>query len=144
MERGGRFEKGKLALRRVTSMLANAGYSMFVGLWWGGGLIPFCIGLSECVDAVEEYAIAGGRGCWDHALREALKLALGSSIAVLIGCCRSACDKLYRSLRGGMRSAFLCVAGFSEKTVRVLREYGFELVTEDVDTLLGWLGGLLG
>ncbi len=137
MERGGRFEAGRRGLRDAIALSVNElGVPVVVGIWWSGGFVPFCIGRQECIDAPEEYAVIGGRGCWDIAAREAVKLALGASALLVIGCCRGPCERIHYMPRVYTRRVFYCVAGFSEKAARALREAGFHVVTESLEEAL--------
>lgn len=140
MERGDRFEGGKEAARRVIGFAVSIGVPVLLGIWWSEGLLPLCIGGRECIDAVDEYAVVGGRGCWDYALLDGVRLAIPPVDVVIIGCCRGACSRFWSVPRGVYRRvAFLCLAGFSERIARRLGERGVGLVSERIEDVLRFL-----
>ncbi|AEM39498.1 hypothetical protein Pyrfu_1642 [Pyrolobus fumarii 1A] len=138
MERGGRFEAGKEAVTRLTSSTLGV---VLVGIWWSGGLIPLCLGSSAtCSESVEYLGIVGGRGCWDQAIVDTLRLLYGGSVLVVVGCCRGPCSKWFVMPTVFRKRVFYCVAGYSERVARTLQRHGFDLVTsswEEVERFLG-------
>ena len=145
MERRERFEGGKEAARRVIGFSASVGLPVLLGIWWSEGLLPLCMGWRECIEAVDEYAVVGGRGCWDYALLDAARVVIAPADAVVIGCCRGACSRSWSVPRLYRRVAFLCLGGFSERSARRIRERGVGLVTDRLDEVLrflAWGGGV--
>ncbi len=136
MERGDRFAAGKEAARRVVSLAVSNGLPVLLGIWWSDELVPLCMGREECIEAVEEYAVIGGRGCWDYALLEAVRLAIPPVYAVLIGCCRGACSRFWTLPSVYRVVVALCVAGYSERSARRMMERGVTLVTSELGELL--------